>query len=29
VRTLSRTHTGSALLDALIRLTHPTAPQPG
>lgn len=29
VRTLSRTHCGSALLDALIRLTHATVPQPG
>jgi hypothetical protein len=29
VRTLSRTHSGSALLDAIIRLTHTTAPQPG
>jgi len=28
VRTLSRTHTGSALLDALIRLTHPSALEP-
>ena len=28
VRTLSRTTSGPALLDAIVRLTHPAAPQP-